>query len=199
MSKRGAIEIRHGANLPHWTKDGATYAATFRLADSLPQSAVNRLKLKLESIERKFARGSESLDLHERTIRSKQQTEAYMQILDECHGECLFRQEAAAEVVANALKHFDGTRYRLFAWCVMPNHVHTVVQPLTGHGLSSVLHSWKSFTANQVNRLLGRSGKLWQAESYDHLIRDEQDFAHHVWYVRNNPAATGLMDWKWFG
>jgi REP element-mobilizing transposase RayT len=75
--------------------------------------------------------------------------------------------------VADALRHFDGERYRLVAWCVMPNHVHAVVQPAAGHVLEEIVHSWKSFTAHQANKLLGRTGPFWMAEAYDHLVRDE--------------------------
>jgi len=104
-----------------------------------------------------------------------------------------------AEVVAGSLKHFDGERYRLVAWCLMPNHVHAVVQPLAGNELPEILHSWKSFSSKEANRLLGRSGQFWQPEYYDHLIRDEQDFGRQVEYVLTNPQRAGLENWKWMG
>ena len=109
------------------------------------------------------------------------------------------RRAEVAEVVANALRHFDGKRYRLLAWCVMPNHVHAVLQPMGDHDLPAILHSWKSFTAHAINKLLGRSGPVWQSEYYDHLVRDQQDLIHHVAYVRENPVVAGLRGWKWVG
>lgn len=199
MPKRGQIQIRKGANLPHWTSEGATYAVTFRLADSLPESAVTRLVAIKDEIERKSAVGAAALSLEELAHRSKAKSEAFQRLLDEGHGACILRDDRVAEVVAGALLHFNGQRYRLHAWCVMPNHVHVVVEPMEGHSLSSILHSWKSFTAHQVNKLLGRAGTLWQRESYDHLIRDAADFHHHVAYVRENPIAAGLKNWKWVG
>ena len=81
----------------------------------------------------------------------------------------------------------------------MPNHVHTVVQPLAGYELARIVHSWRSFTAKQANRLVGATGPFWQPEAYDHLIRDEDDFQHHVEYVLTNPARAGLKKWKWVG
>ena len=118
--------------------------------------------------------------------------------------------DRVAALVANALLHFDGLRYSLAAWCVMPNHVHVVVQPFasTTHTggthvprseLPDILHSWKSFTSKEANRLLQRSGDFWQPEYFDHLIRDESDFRHAVRYVLDNPIKAGLGNWKWVG
>lgn len=157
MTKRGPIDIRHGANLPHWTREGATYSVTFRLGDSLPRAAIQRLLSLQRTSERKSEVGA-ALTLEELVRRSREKHDAYMSLLDEGHGECLLARPEVADVVAGALKHFDGSRYRLHAWCVMPNHVHVVFQPLDGHTLPEILHSWKSFTAKQTNRLLGRTG-----------------------------------------
>jgi REP element-mobilizing transposase RayT len=120
--------------------------------------------------------------------------EAY---LDAGHGACWMGNSQVAELVADALRHFDGQRYRLYAWCIMPNHVHILIEPLIPHQLSKILHSWKSFTATAANRLLHRSGDFWQPESYDHLIRDERDFAHAIDYIVDNPLKAGLKDWPW--
>src|SRR5205823_9596566 len=79
----------------------------------------------------------------------------------------------------------------------MPNYVHAIVRPLGHYTLSEILHTWKSFTANRANRLLDRSGKFWQPESYDHLIRGEQDLRNRVRYVLENPQKAGLKSWPW--
>jgi leucyl-tRNA synthetase len=104
-----------------------------------------------------------------------------------------------AALVEGALKHFDGDRYELLAWCVMPNHVHAIFRPLGLHDPSAILHSWKSFTANKANETLRRSGEYWQKESYDHIIRDEAEFLQQIRYVIANPEKAGLGDWKWVG
>ena len=109
------------------------------------------------------------------------------------------QRDDVAGVVAGALHHFEGARHRLAAWCVMPNHVHAVVQPLPGYELAGIVHSWRSFSAQEVNRLVGRTGQLWQPEPYDHLIRDEEDFNRQVADVLKNPVRAGLKDWKWVG
>ena len=79
----------------------------------------------------------------------------------------------------------------------MPNHVHAVLQPMPGHDLPQILHSWKSFTAKEINQRLGMQGQRWEAEYYDHLIRDERDFQAQVEYVLANPLKAGLREWKW--
>src|SRR5205085_992554 len=90
-----------------------------------------------------------------------------------------------------------GRRYELRACCVMPNHVHVVVEPLEGATLTKILHSWKSFTAHQANRILERSGSFWQTEYFDHLIRDEQDMERAIEYVWKNPDEAGMKNWPW--
>ncbi len=102
-------------------------------------------------------------------------------------------------MVQNALMHFDGDRYEIVAWCIMPNHVHVIVRPLGENQLSEILHSWKSFTAKEANRILRRTGQFWQEEYYDHLIRDEEEFNAEVQYVLDNPLKAGLKDWPWRG
>jgi len=115
------------------------------------------------------------------------------------HGQCYLREAKIAEIVTKALNHFDGERYDLIAWAIMPNHVHAVLRPYQGFELAGLLHSWKSYTANKANELLGRSGLFWQSEYYDHLIRDQEDFVHQVNYVLSNPVKAGLADWPWVG
>ena len=104
---------------------------------------------------------------------------------------------AIASVVAGALQHFDNQRYRLFAWCIMPNHVHVVVRVFPGHPLAEVIHSWKSFSAKRANDLLNCDGGFWQREYYDHLIRSESEFERAVRYVAENPEKAGLRNWRW--
>ena len=109
------------------------------------------------------------------------------------------REPQLAEIVQNALKHFNGERYELVAWAVMPNHVHAIFRPFSGYELPEIVHSWKSFTSKQINRRLDRQGALWMDEYYDHLIRDEDDFRNQVDYVLANPEKADLQEWPWFG
>jgi len=99
-----------------------------------------------------------------------------------------------ASLVEGALLHFQGDRYALSAWCVMPNHVHAVLTPYLRYSLSEILHSWKSYSAHQINKILKRSGKLWDEESFDHLVRNERAFDKFVFYTENNPVSAGLCE-----
>jgi putative transposase len=122
-------------------------------------------------------------------------TEACERFLDQNVGECFLRDHRAAQIVADSLKHFDSVRYQLFAWCVMPNHVHAVFSCAEGFDTSSILHSLKGFSSREINKILGRSGTLWQAESFDRCIRDSQELERTIDYVLGNPAACGMENW----
>jgi REP element-mobilizing transposase RayT len=193
------IEIRQGAYLPHWTRDGAIYALTFRLGDSLPKSVVNSWEFERLDIVKTAQQMNRPLTLAEEMRLDKLFSEKVESYLDAGTGECWMRRDDVAALVANALQYFEGARYRLAAWCVMPNHVHTVVEPLPGYDLPRIVHSWKSFTANLANPLIGRTGQFWQPEPYDHLIRNEEDLGRQVEYVLSNPVRAGLRNWKWVG
>ena len=82
---------------------------------------------------------------------------------------------------------------------VRSNHVHVVVEPLAGHDLADIVHSWKSWTARAANEYLQRDGAFWQTEYYDHLVRDEQDLQHCIEYAYTNPDRIGRPDWRWRG
>ncbi|MGL4463423.1 MAG: transposase [Planctomycetia bacterium] len=83
----------------------------------------------------------------------------------------------------------------------MPNHVHAIFQPIGGHTPSSILHSWKSFTSHQINKLLERKGVLWEQESFDHLVRRIEHLEWFIRYVEDNPVRAGFCanpeDWPW--
>jgi REP element-mobilizing transposase RayT len=122
--------------------------------------------------------------------------------LDSGAGACWLAQPEIAKLVQNALLHFESQRYELLAWCVMPNHVHSVLRPASNWVLESILHSWKSYTASEANRVLSRKGQtFWQHESYDHVVRNENDLQHCVIYTEENPVKAGLCkkpeDWPW--
>lgn len=188
--------IRYQNNLPHWQQKGVTYFVTFRLADSIPKP-----KLDAWAQEREYwmqAHGlkpSYSLDSLTEAKRREYHlrfTQSFHNLLDAGTGECYLRREDASLLVANALSHFHGDRYELDAWVVMPNHVHALVCPLGEHSLDQVLHSWKSYTAHAINKLLFLSGQFWQHESYDHIVRSEEQLEHFRRYIQNNPIKAKL-------
>ena len=203
------IKKRRGAYLPHWTTDGGWYSVNFHLCDSLPQHVLEYWLRERQNIVKTAQQMNRSLSALEQQRLARLYSERVERYLDAGYGACYMTDENVAAIVKDALFHFNGLRYKLAAWCVMPNHVHTVVQPFgrqTTSGmlvpradLPNILHAWKSFTSKEANKLLGRSGGFWQAEYYDHLIRDKGDFRHCVRYVLNNPIKAGLRNWKWVG
>ena len=104
-------------------------------------------------------------------------------------------------MVEQALLYFDHDRYRLRAWCVMPNHVHVMFDEWVGHPLHKVVWSWKSWTAKQANAQLGRSGAFWHREYFDRFIRDAAHLSNAIAYIEQNPVKARLVanstDWLW--
>jgi putative DNA methylase len=166
--------------LPHFDHPSLLQFITFRLADSLPQEVIQKLTQTVKD-----------------AASRRRSIEAY---LDAGHGACPLREPDNAHSVEEALLHFDGERYRLLAWVVMPNHVHVLVETLPSHSLSTIVHSWKSYTARAIGKRLGHRGQLWQPDYFDRYIRDEKHFQAVVRYIHNNPVKAGLVDsaeaWK---
>jgi Rad3-related DNA helicase/REP element-mobilizing transposase RayT len=180
---------RPGRNLPHWRQEGTTYFVTFRLVDSVPAARIKQF----------LAEREEWLALHPEPRREADEREYHEKFgnrfenwLDTGVGSCVLRQPQAAGKMVAALRHFDGERYALGHFVVMPNHVHVLVRPLAGHTLSEILKSWKSFTAREINQALGRTEALWQDESFDHIVRTPQALEQFSEYIRQNPAKAGL-------
>jgi putative transposase len=97
-----------------------------------------------------------------------------------------------ARIVDGTLRHFDGDRLALISSVVMPNHVHALFVQNPTHPLEDLLRSWKTFTARSINRLVGRSGTMWQRSYFDRLVRNEKHFRNCVRYIRRNPEKAHL-------
>jgi menaquinone-specific isochorismate synthase len=192
----GSLKVR-SRRLPHWEIEGAVYFVTFRLADSPPKKALQELDSERKDILATASQMGRSLSATERKRMGQLQVRSLEKTLDMGAGKCFLRSGAIARVVVNALEAFDGSRYQLFAWSVMPNHVHVLFQTIGKIPLARILHSWKSYTAKAANQILGRNGEFWQREYYDHLIRNVAEFDRAVRYVLENPSKAGLKDWPW--
>jgi REP element-mobilizing transposase RayT len=188
--------------LPHIKRETATYFVTFRLGDSLPAHEVARLKHERMVILEHARAAKRPLTWHEEQQLLAWYCDKVEALLDAGHGACWLSKPEVADLVANAILFFRDKRYTLNAWVIMPNHVHAVLWPMPGHTLSQILHSWKSYTSKEANRLLSRDGQtFWQTESFDHWIRDDEERARLVIYIENNPIKAGLCaratDWRW--
>jgi len=194
-----AIDKRRGRYLPHWSKEGAVYAVTFRLADAVPSEISEAWRLQRQEIVERAEQQERPLTCDERVELHRLHSAKIETLLDAGHGACLLKDPRSAEIVQNALRRFDNERYELIAWAIMPNHVHVIFRPFPGQELPKIIHSWKSFTSKEINQLFGRQGSLWMDEYYDHLVRDEEDFNNQISYVLANPEKAGLQDWPWRG
>jgi len=187
------LATRSRGYLPHLESDGAIYFATFRLADSLPRALVEQLRTERQAVERTVRETTGGAADQSRATKLRAIVRKAERCLDGGQGSCHMRDPRIAKIVCDAIRFFESKRYRLFAWCVMPNHVHVVFSPLPGFELESILHSWKSFSAKEVNQRLKRQGHFWQREYFDHLVRSESSLK------RTNPERAGLRDWPWVG
>lgn len=183
------IDVRTGGNLPHWEQGSVWYFVTFRLADALPRTVIEEIKRQREHWRQ--THDLNNLSREELTEYHQLFSERYEELLHAGNGSCVLRDPPNAKIVCDALRHFDGDRYSLDEYIVMPNHVHLLVKPLGDHRLVNILHSWKSFTANRLNRRLRRTGQLWQHESYDHIVRNDAAMHAIRRYIRNNPKVAG--------
>ena len=161
--------------LPHFDHPGLVQMLTFRLADALPLEIIAEL-----------ARSNRN----ETNAKKRRRVEAY---LDAGFGSCCLRDRSIARMVQGALLHFDLERYRLFAWVVMPNHVHALLEIFEEFLLCEVLQSWKSFTSKEANRILVKSGQFWEPEYFDRFIRNSRHFDCAVRYIHENPVRAGLV------
>ena len=188
------IEVHYRGRLPHWEKDESCYFVTFRLADSLPSDILESIKFEKRSLLRTADQLNRELSSDEKSRLARLSKMRIEECLDSGAGACHLAKPEVAEIVANALRYFDDQRYRLFAWCVMPNHVHVLFQLFPYVALASVLHSWKSFTSKKINNALGVHGELWEREYYDHLVRNDGDFAR---VVRSFAPSWKRMATRW--
>jgi Rad3-related DNA helicase/REP element-mobilizing transposase RayT len=179
----------YGRYLPHWRQPGASYFVTFRLGDSVPSVKLKQWEHELKTWLEKHPEPHSEAD---RLEYHQQFSERFQQWLDAGEGECVLKNPKVSAIVENALRHFDGERYVLGHYVIMPNHVHTLVRPLGDAALAEITHSWKSFTAHEINGLLNRKGSLWQPESFDCIVRHEAQLEKFSAYICENPAKANL-------
>jgi REP element-mobilizing transposase RayT len=218
-------------NLPHIHSPGAILFVTFRLAGSIPQDVLREwkaekvwLEKEIERVEKEASQSARAevlshkerlLDFHRHWFRR------FEEILHKAStGPVWLKDERVAKIVADSLHYRDEKVYRLDAYCIMSNHVHVVFKPFLNERslhekrggarllyesdeptLEVIMHSLKSYTAQEANKLLGRKGAFWESESYDHEVRNEREYYRIVEYVLNNPVKAGLVkywrEWRW--
>jgi type I restriction enzyme R subunit len=110
----------------------------------------------------------------------------------------LFKRPELAKIVADSLLHFDGERYRMGDFLVMPNHVHLLAAFATADAMKEQCDSWLHFTAFQINKIIGEKGKLWQQEPFDHLVRSPEQYQYLRGYIADNPRKANLKPSEYY-
>lgn len=187
--------------LPHWSQAGSVCFITWRTDDSMPRAVVeswrnsrdewlrehgidpagNDWKTQLATLEDKFRAEFHAIF-----------TTRWHEELDACHGACVLRRSDLAAIVRDSLMHFDGVRYEMHDFVIMPNHVHLIAVFPDEDAMLKQCTSWKHFSAGKINERLGREGRFWQQDAFDHLVRHEAQFERLKQYIAENPAKAGL-------
>ncbi len=170
--------------LPHFDGEETLQFVTYRLHGSLPRTFLSKLKSRLDSKQ------ISDIEYH-------REIERY---LDPAVGPNYLSDSSVAEMIEENLMRSDGEKYILLHWVIMSNHIHLLMRLLAGYSLASVMHSIKSYTANEANKILGRTGQFWSVEYYDRYIRNAAHYANTVSYIHRNPVKAGLCaepaDWR---
>ena len=187
--------------LPHWSQAGAVCLITWRTHDSMPRVVLDEwhgdrarwLQAHgIEPSEPNWRRKLERLDPQLARDFLDSFWNRWHDALDACHGTCVLRRPELSEIVARSLRHFDGERYLMLDFVVMPNHVHLLASFPDEAAMLSQCESWKHFTATQINRRLSRKGRFWQQDAFDHLVRSEEQFQYLQRYIADNPTRARL-------
>jgi putative transposase len=159
--------------LQHFDGGAVVQTITLRLADSLPREVYERAAEAATTKPDRFLR--------------------LEKLIDQGRGSCLLRSAQNATAVQDAMNYFDGKRYRLIAWVIMPNHVLAMIEQVGGFQLGDVVHSWKSYSAHVINKREGKTGSIWAADYYDRYIRSAEHYANARFYIENNPVKAKLV------
>lgn len=156
--------------LPHCDERSLVQHIVFGLSDAMPAEAP-------PSLTRPDLRADWADDQLDRGIGCK-----------------LLAKPANAEIVQASLLHDDGVKYALAAWCIMPTHVHVLIELRFDATLAGIVQTWKSSTAHAINKSEDRKGRLWRREYFDRFMRSEDQFSDTIAYIENNPVAAGLCE-----
>jgi putative transposase len=198
---RERIRRRH---LPHWDMPGAPYFVTTCLEGSIPARGLLELARYRAELRQHPKPGNVAPD-NWNTLCWKR---VFVRLEDWLDGKPAVRvleSPDLAQVVFNSFFHFAGERYTLFAFVVMPSHIHWLFQPLPEWVGSlpddpsrtpgeQITYSINRFTAAKCNRLLNQRGHFWHTESYDHWVRDEDELERIIGHIEANPVKAGLAE-----
>ena len=191
VDRREHIQV-NGSRIQHWNQCDCVQFVTFRLADSLPQSKLQEYR----------NRRDEWLNKHPKPWTVSEQEE-YDHIfgttidkwIDAGYGECLLKDKRVRDALEEVIMHSNGQRYDIYAFVIMPNHVHVLMTPREGNAVQTIVSAWKSISSHRINEILGRKGTVWERESFDHMVRNADRFDACMHYIMENPKN---MPSDWF-
>ena len=194
-------------NLPHFVVQGYSYFVTARLANSLPANIINKLREEYKSNVKVITSYRNKKKKREKYEQLKWTYFKKFDIMLEKSEKSphWLKNTAIAKIVKESLHYRDGKDWNLIAYTIMSNHIHMVFWPYfekirkessykNYYPLGSIMGSFKKYTGARANKLLNRTGAFWQAENYNHIIRNYEELHKIVQYVLNNPVQAGYTD-----
>jgi len=187
--------------LPHWAQDGAVVFLTWRTHDSMPKHLLDAWRAERNRwLDRNhidptlpgWKAAVQGLSADKIAEFHDHFTTRWHDELDAGHGDCVLKQPGLAAIVADSLLHFEGDRYDLLDFVVMPNHVHVLAAFPDKTAMLEQCATWKHYTATQINRQMGTKGRFWQQDAFDHLVRHEAQFRRLQRYLAENPVKARL-------
>ena len=189
-SQDGPEDYHCRGYLPH-LEQKPVQVITFRLADSLPKDVIDQWKLEMEIVD-------DEIRQKDNKVRLRKMIDQYE---DAGYGRCFLKDKRIAKLVEDALFFQDGRQYHLVRWCIMPNHVHVMIEPMESFKLSTILRGWKSYTSHEAKKILEIDGPFWMPEYFDRYVRDMNHYKNAIAYIDANPVKAGLTkrpsDWRW--
>jgi len=169
------------------------YEIAFRIGGSLPSAARAR-------IEREGILPAHHLPIRKLEMMGRAEMEPFRAKWLAVDGDGgLLANHQYAEIVEDVILKGHGRVGELLSWCVMPNHVHALVQPHDDVDLSTIVKIWKGCSAREINRLRGSHGAIWQRDYFDRIVRSTEELIQSLQYILQNPDVAGLDDWKFRG
>ncbi|MGD1045877.1 MAG: transposase [Bacteroidota bacterium] len=216
-------ETYYRRHLPHYQPEYATFHVVFRLAGSLPSYVIEELRQEQEQLK---SQTNEVRNIHIERGQSLRLCKLYFEQFNTLSdnassGPTWLKVPEVAMIVKEAIDYRDDNVFNIMSYCIMPNHVHMLFEPIScnvsrlaesinkkdgrdsvsTYKITKITESLKKYTALRVNRILQKSGPFWQHESYDQVIRDDDELENTLWYILFNPVKAGLVDdwtkWKW--
>lgn len=198
----------HKRNLPHIQPLGGTFFVTYNLAGSIPREVLDQWKAEYEEQKTDILLHSKDKDADLDKLGKLDFAKRDKFLDNYKEGNHYLKSDTLAKIVADTLHYWDDKRLELYCYCIMSNHVHTVFR-LLGEDeivgkpvyLEQIMHSIKLYSASKCNAFLGKEGAFWQHESYDRLVRNDDELRRIMVYVLQNPVKAGfckqISDWKW--